>query len=184
MTGVQTCALPILRCSIVYSDKVATLPVITANTVWKEIETTLKARLKHVDTKDNWWADKVRAGDTSQSHADEAMTKMRAEAAEAKVVLIEWNTPESISPNTKEAIGKWRFETSRNDVNIAAMPRPCKFPGWNFKWKLSTYPALGRDGSSEPVGEPAAPPSDKALLKKVWPERSRSPLSTSYPKIN
>ena len=86
-----------MRCSIVYSDKVATLPVITANTVWKEIETTLKARLKHVDTKDNWWADKVRAGDTSQSHADEAMTKMRAEAAEAKVVLIEWNKPESIS---------------------------------------------------------------------------------------
>ena len=41
-----------MRCSIVYSDKVATLPVITANTVWKEFETTLKARLKHVTTKD------------------------------------------------------------------------------------------------------------------------------------
>ena len=51
-------------------------------------------------------------GDTSQTHADEAMTKMRAEAAEAKVVLIEWNTPESISPNTQEAIGKWCFKTS------------------------------------------------------------------------
>ena len=42
-----------------------------------------------------------------QTHADQAMTKMRVEAAEAKVVLIEWNTPESISPDTQEAIGKW-----------------------------------------------------------------------------
>ena len=90
-----------MRCGIVNSDKVATLPVITANTVWKEFETTLKARLKHITTKDKWWADKVRAGDTSQPHADQAMTKMRAEAAEAKVVLIELNTPESISPDTK-----------------------------------------------------------------------------------
>ena len=57
-------------------------------------------------SKDKWWADKVRVGETSQTHANEAMTKMRAEAAEAKVVLIEWNTPESISPDTKEAIGK------------------------------------------------------------------------------
>ena len=64
--------------------------------------------------------------------------------AEAKVVLIEWNTPESISPDTKEAIGKWCFETSGNDANIAAMLRPCKFPRWNYKWKLSTYPASGR----------------------------------------
>ena len=64
------------------------------------------------------------------------MTKLRAEAAEAKVVLIEWNTPESINPDTKEAIGKWCFETSGNDANIAAMPRPCKFPRWNIKSKL------------------------------------------------
>ena len=113
------------------------------------------------------------------------MTKMHAEAAKAKVVLIEWNTPESISPDTKEAIGKWCFETSGNDADIAAMPRPCKFPRWNYKWKLSTYPASGGDGSSEPVGESAAPPpSDKALLKKVWPERPWFPLSTSYPEIN
>ena len=85
------------------------------------------------------------------------MTKMRAEAAEAKVVLIEWNTPESISPDTKEAIGKYCFETSGNDTNIAAMLRPCKFPRWNYKCKLSTYPASGGDGSSEPDGGPAAP---------------------------
>ena len=58
------------RCSIVYSDEVATPPVITANTVWKEFKTTLKARLKHVATKDKWWVDKVRTGDTSQTHAD------------------------------------------------------------------------------------------------------------------
>ena len=83
-----------MRCSIVYGDKVATPPVITANSVWKEFETTLKARLKHVITKDKWWADKVRAGDISQLHANQAMTKIRAEATEAKVVLIEWNTPE------------------------------------------------------------------------------------------
>ena len=95
-----------MRCSIVYNDEVATPPVVTANGVWKEFETTLKARLKHVNTKDKWWADKVRAGDTSQSHADKAMTKMCAKSAEAKVVLIEWNTPECISPDTKEAIRK------------------------------------------------------------------------------
>ena len=95
-----------MRCSIVYSDKVATQPVITANTVWKEFETSLKARLKHVAYKDKRWVDKVRTGDNSQTRADQAMTKMRAEAAEAKVVLIDWNTPESISPDTKKAIGK------------------------------------------------------------------------------
>ena len=122
-----------MRCSIVFSDKVATLPVITAITVWKEFETTLKARLKHLVTKDKWWADKVRAGDTSQPHAYQAMTKMQAEAAEAKVVHIEWNTPESISPDTKEAIGKWYFETSGNDADIATMLHPCKFPRWNYK---------------------------------------------------
>ena len=85
-----------------YNDKVATPPVITANAVWKEFKTTLKARMKHVTTKDKWWKNKVRAEDISQPHADQAMTKMRAEAAEAKVVLIEWNTPESINPDTKE----------------------------------------------------------------------------------
>ena len=36
-----------MRCSIIHSDEVATSPIITANTVWKEFETTLKARLKH-----------------------------------------------------------------------------------------------------------------------------------------
>ena len=94
----------------------------------------------------------------AQAHADEATTKMRAEAAEAKVVLVEWNTPESICPDTKEAIRKWCFETSGNDADIAALQRPNKFPRWNYKWKLSTYPASGGDGTSEPDGESAAPP--------------------------
>ena len=122
--------------------------------------------LQHVVTKDKWWADKVRAGDTSQPHADQAMTKMRVEAAEAKVVLMEWNTPESISLDTKEAIGKWCFETSGNDANIAAMPRPCKLPRWNYKWKLSTYPTSSRDGSSEPDGGPAASPVRQSLSEE------------------
>ena len=65
--------------------------------------------MKHVATKDKLWVDKVRTGYTSQPHADQAMTKMHAETVEAKVVLIEWNTPKSISPDTKEAIGKWCF---------------------------------------------------------------------------
>ena len=68
--------------------------------------------------------DKIRAGDSSQTYANEAMTKMRVEAAEAKVVLIEWSYPQSISPDTQEAIGKWCFKTSGNDADIAAMPRP------------------------------------------------------------
>ena len=46
---------------------------------------------------------------------------------------------ECISPDTKEAIRKWCFETSRNDADIAAMPRPCKFPRWNYKWKLREF---------------------------------------------
>ena len=108
----------------------------------------------------------VRVGDTSQTHADEAMTNMRAEAAEAKVVLIEWNTPESISPDTKEAIGKWCFETSGNDTDIAAMPRPCKFLRWNYKWKLSTYPASGGAGSLEPVRESAVSPVRQRLAEE------------------
>ena len=94
------------------------------------------------------------------------MTKMRVEAAEAKVVLIEWNTPESISPDTKEAIGKWCFETLGNDTNIAAMPLPCKFPRWNYKWKLSTYPASSGDGSLDPVEESAASPVRQRLAEE------------------
>ena len=78
-------------------------------------------------------ADKVWSGDSSQDYANKAMTKMQAEAAEAKVVLIDWSTPERISQDTKEAIAKWCFETSGNDADIAAMPRPSKFPRWNFK---------------------------------------------------
>ena len=152
-----------MRCSIWYSDEVATPPLITANEVWKEFETTLEARLKHIDTKDKWWSDKVGAGDTSQAHADEATTKMRAEAAEAKVVLVEWNTPESICPDTKEAIRKWCFETSGNDADIAALQHPNKFPRWNYKWKLSTYPKSGGDGSSEPDGGACAPPARQSL---------------------
>ena len=94
------------------------------------------------------------------------MTKMRAEAAEAKVVLIEWSSIESIIPDTKEDIGKWCFETSGNDANIAAMPHPCKFLRWNYKWKLSTYPASGGDGSLEPVGESAASPVRQRLVEE------------------
>ena len=48
----------------------------------------LNARLKHTTTKEKWWAEKVQSGDSSQDYANEAMTKMQAEAAEAKVVLI------------------------------------------------------------------------------------------------
>ena len=109
-------------------------------------------------TKEKWWADKVWSGDSSQDYANKAMTKMRAEAAEAMVVLIDWSAPESIGQETKEAIAKWCFETSGNDADIAAMPRPSKFPRWNFKWKLGTYPASGGDGSSDPDGG-SAPPS-------------------------
>ena len=138
--------------------EVATTPVVAANGVWKEFETTLKARIKRTSTKEKSWADKIRVGDSSQTYADEAMTKMRAEAAEAKVVLIDWSTPESMSQDTKEAIAKWCFKTSGNDAHIAAMPCPSKFPRWNFKWKLGTYPASSGDGSSEPDGGPAAPP--------------------------
>ena len=88
----------------------------------------------------NMLTPKTSGAQTRSGQEDEAMTKMRAEAAEAKVVLIKWNTPGSISPDTKEAIGKWCFETCGNDADIAAMPRPCKFPRWNYKWKLSTFP--------------------------------------------
>ena len=34
------------------------------------------------------------------------------------------------------------------------------------------------------MGNLQPPLSDKAFLKKVWPERPRFPLSTSYPDIN
>ena len=45
-----------MRCSIIYSDEVATPPVIAANRVWKEFKTTLKARIKHTSTKEKRWA--------------------------------------------------------------------------------------------------------------------------------
>ena len=106
-----------------YSGEVATPPVVATNGVWKEFETTLKARIKHTSTKEKHWADKIRAGDSSQTYADGAMTKMQAEAAEAKVVLIDWSAPESIGHNTKDAIAKWCFETSGNDADIAAIDR-------------------------------------------------------------
>ena len=93
-----------------------------------EFETTLKARIKRTSIKEKSWADKIRAGDSSQTYADKAMTKMQAEAAEAKVVLIDWSAPESIGQDTKDAIAKWCFKTARNDADIAAMPRPSKFP--------------------------------------------------------
>ena len=131
----------------------------------------LKARLKHVTTKDKWWVDKVRAGDTSQPHANQAMTKMCAEAVEAKVVLIEWNTPESISPDTKEAIGKCCFETSGNDADIAAIPCLANFLGGTISGNLApTPPPAGMDLQNQAGNLQPPPPSDKALLKKVWPE--------------
>ena len=117
-----------MRCSIVYSGEVATPPVVTANRVWKEFETTQNARLKHTSTKVKWWTDKVWSGDASQAHATKARTTMQAEAAEVRAVLIDWTTPESIGIDTKEAIEKWCFETSANDADIAAMPHPSKFP--------------------------------------------------------
>ena len=166
-----------MRCSIVYSGEVATPPVVAANGVWKEFETTLRARIKHTSTKEKRWADRIRAGDSSQSYANEAMTKMRAEAAEAKVVLIDWSAPESIGQDTKEAIAKWCFETTGNDADIAAMPRPSKFPRWNFKWKLGTYPASGGDGSSEPDGGPAAPPRPTKPFWRRYGLRGHGPPS-------
>ena len=112
------------------------------------------------------------------------MTKMRAEAAEAKVVLIEWNTPESISLDTQEALGKWCFETSGNDADIELCRVPANFLGGTISGNLA--PTRHRwgwfFGTSQGICSP--PPSDKDLLKKAWPERSRSALSTSYPKIN
>ena len=53
-----------------------------------------------------------------------------------------------------------------NDADIAAMPRPSKFPRWNFKWKLGTYPASGRDGTSEPVGGTCSPPVQQSLAEE------------------
>ena len=112
------------------------------------------------------------------------MTKMRAEAVEAKVVLTDWNTSENICLETKNVIGKWCFETSGNDADIAAMPRPSKFPRWSYKWKLITHPASGVMNLQSQMGDLHPLPSNKGFLKKMWPERPRFPLSTSYPDIN
>ena len=76
--------------------------VVTANGVWKEFETLLNARLKQATSKEKWWANKVQAGDSSQAYANKAMTKMQAEAADTKVVFIDWSAHESISHDTKE----------------------------------------------------------------------------------
>jgi hypothetical protein len=146
------------RCGIWYSGEETTPPITTANGIWKEFETTLKARRKVVATKEKWWKDRVRAGEAPTAQADEALTVMRAEAAEAKVVLEDWITPDGISPETKAAIGKWCFETAGNDADIVALVRPRTFPRWNYKWRLGAYPASGGDGTSEPDGGTTAPP--------------------------
>ena len=83
--------------------------VATANGVWKKFETTLKARLKHTTTKEKWWANKVWSGDFSQDYANEVTTRMQAEAAEVRAVLIDWTAPKSIGIDTKEATEKECF---------------------------------------------------------------------------
>ena len=48
-------------------------------------------------------------------------------------------------------------------IYIAAMPLPRKFPRWNYKWKLSIYPASGVKEPSEPDGGHASPPIQQRL---------------------
>ena len=147
-----------MRCSVVYSDNVATPPVITANAVWKEFKTFLKARLKHVTTKDKWWTDKVRAGYTSQPHANQAMTKMRAEAAEAKVVLIEW---------TSNSLRPWRQGQCRPAISGLECS-PC---------------ALGIQGlRCQSLVEGHAGPANRALGLVAGPRLTRRSLFAPKPK--
>ena len=74
------------------------------------------------------------------SHADKAMTKMHAEAAEAKVVLIEWNTPECISPDTKEAIRKWCFKLLEMMLTLQLCRVPANFLGGTISGNLAPTP--------------------------------------------
>ena len=75
---------------------------------------------------------------------------------EAIVVLIEWNTPESISPDTKEAIGKWCFETSGNDADIAAIP--ANFLGGTISGNLAPTPPLAGMDLQNQLGNLQPPP--------------------------
>ena len=60
---------------------------------------------------------------------------------------------------------------------------PTNFLGGTISGNLApTHPLAGMDLQNQ-RGD-LQPPSNKALLEKVWPERPWFPLSTSYPEIN
>ena len=58
------------------------------------------------------------------------------------------------------------LESMVNGMDIAALPCPNLFTGWNFKWILDTYSVTDRDGTSEPVGKSAAPPNRQSLTEE------------------
>lgn len=62
--------------------------------------------------------------------------------------------------------GKSLLESIVNGIDITALLCHDKFTRWNHKWKLSTYPTSGGDGSSEPFGKSVAPPNRQSLSEE------------------
>ena len=76
---------------------------------------------------------------------------------------------EVMSPITSKplTIGELRLlESIVNGTDIAALPCPNLFTGWNFEGILDTCSVIDRDGTSEPVGESAALPNRQSLTEE------------------
>lgn len=74
-----------------------------------------------------------------------------------------------VCPTTSKHLtdGELRLlESIVNGTDIAALPCPNLFTGWNFEWTLNTCSVYDRFGTSEPVGESAALPNRQSLAEE------------------
>jgi hypothetical protein len=137
------------RCNILYDgDEKVTLAAVTANNIWVEFTTTIKARLNHIKAKADWWVYRDFMQLVPKQVAAQNLADIRKEQAILSSLLLEWERPwpgtilERYVPHTAKIV-----PGSRHDHSL-----PLVFLSFDMNWKIWTTPKTkGRDMLDVPL---------------------------------
>jgi hypothetical protein len=139
------------QCSILYDgNEKITLAVITANNIWIEFTSAIKARLNHIKAKADWWVYRDCMQLVPKQVATQKLADIGKEQAILSSLLLEWECPRPgtalagyIPPIAQIVPG------SKHGYSL-----PPVFPSFDMNWKIRTTPKTkGRDTLDVPLWE-------------------------------
>ena len=150
INGITTQQLWRHRCDAEYSRAKPMLPEILSNNIWTEMDNTISARIKHLETRADWWLTRKEANLVQTELADQTIADIAKERTTLAAYLLEWNRPRALAREAALIHQEWTMHALADDENFIRfrVPPPTDLSLTDWGWRLSTTPKPGK-GSLE-----------------------------------